>query len=81
MLFFIILTCNGAVVSILARKYVRSRYQLLNVSFFRIAISEGTKRSRKTHKQMISIGIGLQQEYNNIVTNSNKQKHNTIYIL
>lgn len=40
------LTCIGLVVSMLARKYVRTLYQLLNVSFLRMAISEGTEQKR-----------------------------------
>lgn len=37
------LTCIGVVVNKTARKYVRIRYQLLNVSFRITAISVGTK--------------------------------------
>lgn len=40
-----VLTCIGNVVSIFAKKYVLSLYQLLKVSFFMMDISDGTKNA------------------------------------
>lgn len=45
-------TCIGVVVSVVARKYVRTLYQLLNVSFRTISSSVGTseENEKNVHK-------------------------------